>query len=62
MTTKGIGWKNIAIYFLIKMYNLQVFCFVNDLKNLDFFDVGLPLQNAVGITTIVSKSAPLKSS
>lgn len=44
------------------MYNLQVFCFVNDLKNLDFFDVGLPLQNAVGITTIVSKSAPLKSS
>lgn len=30
------------------------------LKNSDFLDVGLPLQDTVGITTVVGKSAPLK--
>lgn len=32
---------------------------MSDLKNSGFLDVGLPLQDTVGITTVVRKSAPM---
>lgn len=61
MTTKSIGWKSDLFPYLLRCITFRFFVFVNDLKNSDFLNVGLPLQDTVGITTIVSKSAALKS-
>lgn len=54
--------KHIDLFpYLLRFITFRFLVFMSDLKNSDFLDVGLPLQDTVGITTVVWKSAPLKS-